>query len=305
MVDLSTRLLRSFLVLADELNFTRAATRLMVAQQTLSSQISLLEKTLGVSLLERTTRTVTLTPAGRRLRVEAQEVLASFDAMADSVRQTGGVDRPRIRLGILPGGARSITSDFFAALSDAGFDVELREYSLMDPSCGLVLGETDVALTYVPQTAELATIPIKVDPTVLAMPSRHPWAARASVRAEEVLSEPLVVGPSMDPVWSSFWTLGYLRAEDAEPPVAGRAGSIESSLAMIAAGRGVQVTVATVETDLPRPGIVYVPIDGARTATLVAATRKGDRRPTVLHALQVVQNMVAERDGGGADRNSP
>lgn len=73
------RLLRYFVAVAEELHFTRAANRLFVAQQALSRDIQRLEDRVGVPLLERTTRRVTLTPAGEQLLVRARELLALHD----------------------------------------------------------------------------------------------------------------------------------------------------------------------------------------------------------------------------------
>src|SRR4051812_14639149 len=66
MVDLDTRLLRAFVAVSTELNFTRAGERLFIAQQALSSQVQQLERRLGVKLFERTTRRVALTAAGEQ-----------------------------------------------------------------------------------------------------------------------------------------------------------------------------------------------------------------------------------------------
>jgi DNA-binding transcriptional LysR family regulator len=78
--DLEIRLLRYFVTVAEELHFSRAAQRLFVAQQALSRDIRRLEDRLGVRLLDRTTRRVTLTPAGGTLLTRARELLAHFDA---------------------------------------------------------------------------------------------------------------------------------------------------------------------------------------------------------------------------------
>src|SRR4051794_25135035 len=80
-VDLDTRLLRAFVAVAEELNFTRAAARLFIAQQALSAQVAQLETRLGVKLFERTTRRVALTEAGSRLLGHARAALAALDAV--------------------------------------------------------------------------------------------------------------------------------------------------------------------------------------------------------------------------------
>ena len=99
MVDISTRLIRAFLVVAEELNFTHAAAHLHIAQQTLSSQISQLEKLLGVTLLERTTRQVGLTPAGAHFRDEAPALLGVIEDTVDETRRVAGSPALVVRLG--------------------------------------------------------------------------------------------------------------------------------------------------------------------------------------------------------------
>jgi DNA-binding transcriptional LysR family regulator len=81
------RLLRAFLVVAEELHFTRAAARLYVAQQALSRDVRRLERELGAELFLRTTRQVTLTPDGERLLPYARRVLAAQDELLAAFRQ--------------------------------------------------------------------------------------------------------------------------------------------------------------------------------------------------------------------------
>jgi DNA-binding transcriptional LysR family regulator len=87
--DLDVRTLRYFVAVAEELNFTRAAARLFVAQQAVSRDIRQLERRLGTPLFVRTTRRVTLTPEGQRLLVRARELVALHDAILDDVAGPG------------------------------------------------------------------------------------------------------------------------------------------------------------------------------------------------------------------------
>src|SRR5436305_8707213 len=95
MVDLDTRLLRAFVTVADELNFTRAAERLFIAQQALSSQIQQLEGRLGVKLFERTTRRVAMTEAGRQFQPPAVAALQALDAGVVELEAAQRAEAPR------------------------------------------------------------------------------------------------------------------------------------------------------------------------------------------------------------------
>ena len=98
-MDLHTRQLRYFVTVAEELHFSRAAARLFVAQQSLSTQIRQLEERVGATLLRRTTRNVELTPAGELFLAEARQALAALDRAINGAR---GIDSDRCSSG-LPG----------------------------------------------------------------------------------------------------------------------------------------------------------------------------------------------------------
>src|SRR5947207_3026279 len=98
MVDLDTRLLRAFVTVAEELNFTRAAQRLFIAQQALSGQIRQLERRLGVKLFERTTRSVGLTDAGEQLLPHARATLEALDAGTGALEAAQRAERATLRV---------------------------------------------------------------------------------------------------------------------------------------------------------------------------------------------------------------
>src|SRR6202042_2091712 len=100
---LETRELAYFLAVADELHFGRAAARLGIAQPALSKTVRQLERRLGVTLLERTSRAVALTEAGRVLSREARIALEAVSAAALRT-QRAGTREPRLILAMKPGG---------------------------------------------------------------------------------------------------------------------------------------------------------------------------------------------------------
>ena len=95
-MDVELRHLEAFQVLADELNFTRAAGRLHITQQALSTQLRQLEHRVGASLFDRTTRTVALTDAGRTLLGHVPEILSAVDRAMAETRERSPVNAARL-----------------------------------------------------------------------------------------------------------------------------------------------------------------------------------------------------------------
>ena len=102
------RHLRYFVVVAQEVNFTRAAQRLRIAQPALSSQIKKLEQELGVRLFERAGRGVRLTEAGQLLLQEARHHFAQIEQTVRAVQETGYGEVGRLSLGFIPAASNSV-----------------------------------------------------------------------------------------------------------------------------------------------------------------------------------------------------
>ncbi|MFJ8438830.1 LysR family transcriptional regulator [Kitasatospora griseola] len=105
LVDVSSRKLRHFVAVAEELHFSRAAARLFVTQQSLSTQIRELEKAVGVTLLHRTTRSVELMPAGEVLLAAVRKSPAVLDTGMEAARPTHRGENGRVKVGFVIGAA--------------------------------------------------------------------------------------------------------------------------------------------------------------------------------------------------------
>src|SRR5918995_481197 len=124
-MDHDVRLLRSFAVLADTLHFGRAAERLHVSQPTLSQQIARLERQLGVTLLDRSSRRVALSEAGAAVLEHARASVAAAEAVDAVAREHAGGRRGSLRLGFSPGG--HYLGHRHLARPDAGVRVSARQ----------------------------------------------------------------------------------------------------------------------------------------------------------------------------------
>ncbi|QXQ15085.1 LysR family transcriptional regulator [Skermania piniformis] len=293
-MDLHTRKLRAFVVLAEELNFGRAAARLFLAQQALSRLIREVEDEVGAALFTRTTRKVELTSAGRAFRDGAVAALAALDhAEAEALRRARAVSGT-LHLGYTVGAALELTEPILSEFRSRYPDVELasREYSLADPDAGLISGSADVSIIRLPvSTPGLRTVSLFTEPLVALVSKGHRLAGRESVRAGELLDDSVTLSELEDPARREFWTLAAFRAPES-PAVVVPVGSVTEEAHIVASGRAVAITAAAATRFMPFPGIEHVPIsDAPRSVVALAWTGRATSLVT-----RFVEVALAVRD---------
>lgn len=276
--------LRLFLVLADELHFARAAARTAMTQPAFSQQIRALEQRLGLSLVDRASRKVVLSPAGRDLVPEAWEVVT---AMARLRRHAESCARDRgeeLRLAYTP----SIGGDFATRVAAAfeseraGCVVTLNAVSLhqgMTPEDALRDLQADVVLVWSPggdgqaqarQGPELTVGPVVAEvPRGLLVPSRHPLARHTTVSLEDLADQVLIKPPTdMEPTFRDLWTPRITPSgrpirhtvDDMTKLTARDNVLVDDVLTLVARGQGLHCTVTSLLERSPFPGLTVVPI---------------------------------------------
>ena len=210
---LETRELAYFLAVADELHFGRAATRLGIAQPALSKAIRQLERRLGVTLFERTSRAVALTDAGRVLTREARVALDAVSAAASRTRRAG-VREPRLLLAMKPGGDAGLLPDIIAAYEREPEVVPVEVVFGADSARLLREGQADAALLYSPpdDLRELDTEALLTEAPVAVLPMSHPLAGRTSLRMADLAGESLHQKPADPAAMRSLSELMHLIA---------------------------------------------------------------------------------------------
>lgn len=294
---MEARQLRSFVVLAEELHFGRAAARLHIAQPALSQQLKVLERELGLVLLDRTNRRVSLTHAGERLLEEARAVLARMDdAMAAMARVRTGQEG-RLVLGVSAGVAHRSLQAMLAAVAQQGDDaiVEPRQVTSAQALDGLARNELDAALIHAtPVDEKFANIVVSNDVLGVALPSSHRLARRREVRAGDLSGEPLAwMRRRWEPTLYDE-VIGTLSAAGFEPGPARETPNVDTSLSMVAAGLAVSFKFAHEVQRGRQVGVVWRPFaDVTPTVPTALVWRRGDRSPLLAVLRRAAEQLVA------------
>jgi DNA-binding transcriptional LysR family regulator len=191
MTSPEVRDLESFVAVAESLHFREAASSLHTSQPVLSRAIARLERQLGVRLFDRTTRRVTLTPAGEAFLGDSRRLLADLKETIARIRR---IDAPeKLTVAIRPGTGQGRMAQIIAAYQRGKPEVPLDLHFTYAQETALRDGTAQIALTcQVPDlTADLASVHVEAEAPVVLLPRDHPLAERASVAIADlsVLSE--------------------------------------------------------------------------------------------------------------------
>jgi DNA-binding transcriptional LysR family regulator len=218
-MSLDPRLLRSFVVLADELHFGRAAKRLAIAQPALSQQIKRLELQLGVELFERSRNHVELTAAGAEMLPHARAAVDSGAVVDEIASAFAHGERGELRLGISPGVhyiARTLLADLGERLPDV--HVRARQDSSGALAHALAAGELDVALGFCAEPADGIELEQLVEErAVLAVAEGHSFAGRARIALPELRDELIALVDARDGPGYNRAVVELCRAAGFEP----------------------------------------------------------------------------------------
>jgi DNA-binding transcriptional LysR family regulator len=287
-------LIRRFLVVADELSFTRAAERLHLSQPALSKQIAGLETALRARLLRRDRRRVELTAAGAALHSAARNLLAEWDEAVAVVADAAAADARVLRVGTLTSLGRALFPAVLEHFSkrQPGWQVELRSFGWGDPTAGLAGQETDAAFVWLPTGSdEIDTEVLATERRLVAVASTHPLAGRAEISLADLAEEafaalPAAAGPARD-----FWLAANERG--GRPPlIAAEVTSADEVFELVSAGTAVVLLAEGNAAVYARPGISCIPVTGLTPARLAVAWRRGDHRAYVADFVRACRDAA-------------
>lgn len=283
-MDVHVRDLRYFVAVAEELSFTRAATdRLYVSQPALSKQIRALETLLRAELFVRGHRTVALTAAGAALLPRARRIIEESDGAQADVQAADAAEHRVLTVGFHTRIGRGLVPTITATLQERlpGWRLLFRQVGWDDPAVGLMGGEVDVAVAWlpVPHGAGLSTRTVATEDRWVALPVGHRLAGRSSLAFADLHDEAFVALPASAGPLREFW---LATAHRTSPPLIGaEASTADESFEAVAAGAGVVLLSAGNAEIYRRDDVVCRPVTDLPPSELAVVWRTGDRRTAV------------------------
>ena len=281
------RHLRYFVAVAEELHFRRAAERLHVAQPAVSEQIRKLEQELGVQLLERTQRRVSLTEPGAVFLVEARRTLGQVQRARVAACAARERAESRLRIGYVSASLPGIVPRALQHLAGTmpRLEADMEEGAPLELIDDVRTGRLHAAIVSLPApTAGLRVTYLGEQRAVAALPVRHRHAVQSELRLSQVAPERIVMLPREANRGFYDAVLATCRDAGLAPTLLELSdGHIERALLAVAAGVGMALLPQSVAERYVAPGVRFVPLVGDQPAVGAAALTRRDSThlPTV------------------------
>jgi DNA-binding transcriptional LysR family regulator len=287
---LELRHLRYFVVVAEELNFSRAATRLHMAQPPLSVAIRQLEQEIGSDLFVRTSREVRLTEAGRVLLDGAHRTLTEADRATAAARRAGAGELGQLRVAF-SWSARFDTLPAIGRAFRAGRpDVELISQEMWNAQMiqALLAGTVDVAISLCPELASgIASEAIRVETVVAVVGTTHPMASEETLALAALADASFLLFPrELAPRLHDAFT-GICRSAGFEPTLRSESFHTGWDLNLLADDEVVALVPQSVAKALP-DGVTAVTLTGTTETLETRLLWRDERPPAIVDAFRVV-----------------
>jgi DNA-binding transcriptional LysR family regulator len=284
-MNVELRQLRCLVAIVDAGTFTDAAIDLSISQAAASRTLASLEAALGVRLLRRTTREVTLTAAGRRVLPHARRALAEAE---DLVREAA-TGHTRLRIGYAWSAVGRHTLAFQRRWAAAHPGIELQLIRTNSATGGLAEGACDLAVIRTPpDQSRFGDTIVGLERRYCAMAADDPWASRRSIRLAEVSSRVVLIDRRTGSTTLDLWP-------PEGRPATEYTGDIDDWLTVIATGRCVGITAEATVTQYPRPGVVYRPLRDAAPIPVRLVWWRDEAHPAAAAAAGLLTDLYRGR----------
>ncbi|MCW2557833.1 MAG: LysR family transcriptional regulator [Mycobacterium sp.] len=285
--------LSCFIAVAEELHFGRAAERLHMTQPPLSRQIQQLEAELGVQLIDRTTRSVTLTPAGVAFLPDARRILQLAESASMTVKRVPAGDLGTIVVGFTAASAHVVLPLLLDATREQLPDVklDLREMVTAVQIEGLMTGELDLGMVRPPvRRPGLVSRPLLHEQLIAALPLAHPLADLGrQLTLNDLDGQDVIMYSPVQARYFNELLISTFTIAGATPRYVQYVTQVHTMLVLVRSGIGIALVPASAATLHPE-GVVFRSIGAfrERPVELDAVWRGDSSNPALLRLLRDV-----------------
>lgn len=297
MLDL--KLLKCFVVLAEELHFGRAAERLHISQPPLSLKIRALEKQLGVQLFQRSSRRVELTHSGQILLGDAQRVLRDAEQLVKLAGSLESGEAGTLAIGFNALLAYRLLPQLVAAFAERypGVKLTLHEMVSSEQVAALAERQIDIGLLRPPLPAGFSSWPLGSEDMMVFLPARHPLAEQETVALQSLAAEPMLMFSRGESAYLHNLIMEMCTEAGFAPIVRQETRHIHAIVALVGTGMGVALlpaSAAFIHMDGVAIRKLRAPESGAvlRQAHTVMATLEANANPAVRQFLAFAQTRA-------------
>ncbi|MFT4296768.1 MAG: LysR family transcriptional regulator [Micropruina sp.] len=299
-MNLELRHYRLFATVARTQSFSAAARALGMSQPAVSRGVAVIERRLGTQLVERTTRSFTLTRAGTTLQAEARHVLDAAEAAEAATIRAGS------RQALVVGVKADSAGDFLHLLleeyrdpsHDPGVEFDFREtHELAD---AVRRGACDACLVAWPLADPgLASVELWSEPRVALIADTHPLASAARLRIDDFLHEPVANWPGLPDELDRYYQGRDTLPVDAGAAVGPAVHGLAETLRLVELGRAITFLPLSVAERFSRPHLVLRTVSGLSGSRMFLAWRDHGVTSELERFIGACRRLAADRSGRG------
>ncbi|SFN02332.1 LysR family transcriptional regulator [Variovorax sp. OV329] len=293
-MHLELRHLRYFCAVARELSFSRAAEQLHIAQPPLSRQIRTLEEELGAELLDRSSRPLRLTTAGRYFQIQAQQMLDRMQEVQAATARIAGGRRTWYAIGFAPSTLYGKLPDVIRQFRQAHPTVELHlhEMTTVQQMEGLKAGRIDMGFGRLSfDDDDVVGELVRNEPVMVALPANHRLVKHKQITLAKLASEPLLLYPAKPRPSYADQVLEMFQSRGLKPTVALESNEVQTAIGLVVAGLGYALVPQSVQ-NLHREGVLYLPLGDEGVSTpVVMNRRRNDESELTAYLAEMVRAL--------------
>lgn len=277
--------LRSFIAVANTLNFGRAARQLYLSQSALSIQIQNLETHLGVPLFERSRRSVRLTTAGEAILAASEELLQRIADIELRAGKIGSGEVGHLRIGFVASATASVIPSIVLAFRRLypGVNLDLKNMPTVQQIDALKTGSIDVGFIRLPVSVDgLSVDMVHQEPFAIVLSKSHPLASGKTITVRQLAEEPFIAyGRRWAPLFFDHWT-SICRKASFTPNVVQEVAEMDTALVLVAASIGVAILPEGIARR-SRYGLKIKPLISEKVISEIGVAVQTSRATPLLH----------------------